>query len=152
MKFLTGFLFILICSGQAKAIAYDCDSDCYGVARFRYSCPTFNNPARKCWGRNPVKFAACEADKALSCKLWNEAVDFFSTKTKSMLQNEFNAANYQKAEYSGETAQYMAYCTGAAAAACATVGAQLGGPYGAILAGAGGSFVSYQICKQSTTW
>lgn len=134
------------------ALAVNCDMNCHEQAMFKYSCPSFKNPSRMCWGKNAARVAACETTKAASCKAWNGAVNFFSDKVKPIIGSRFNSKTYSKAVYDGETAQYMAYCTAAAAASCTVLGAEFGGPYGAILGGAGGAFISYQICKQSTRW
>lgn len=132
--------------------AYDCNSDCHEEASYRYPCPTFRNPGRKCGAKNPVKFALCESSKIVSCELWNGTVAFFIDHVKPMLQDQFNAETYRKAEVSDETAQYMVQCTAAATASCAVVGSQFTGPWGAVIGGAGGAFVSTQICQQSTKW
>lgn len=146
MRFLL-LITMLFASTQGYA-AYQCNADCGAEASYRYPCPTFGNPGRKCRGRNPVKYATCEADKAASCR----AVAFFTAKTKPMLKPHFNAQTYQASVENNETAKYMGLCSAAAASACAVIGAKYAAEWGAFLSGAGGVFLSYQICSQSTKW
>jgi hypothetical protein len=145
-------LIIAMCPAVSNGLTYHCDDDCHEESKFHYPCPTFKNAKRRCEGKNPLKFSVCTADKAVSCKARDGIVKFFLPRVRPVLQTKFNQESYQNAEYSGETAQYMAYCTAASASLCVAVGAQSGGPYGAVIGGAGGTFVSYQICKQSTRW
>jgi len=134
------------------ALAYDCDSDCGKVASFRYPCPTFGNPGRKCTGREPVQYAACETQKAVSCELWKRAADYAADKIKPMLEDRFNARSWAHAEATGTQNDYMASCVAAGVAACSILGSELGGPWGGALSGAIGTFVSFRVCEQSRTW
>lgn len=52
-----------------NASAIDCYTDCGAVASFRYPCPTFSNPGRKCTGRDPVVYGSCEATKVAACQV-----------------------------------------------------------------------------------
>lgn len=131
-------LFTLISS---NAMAWDCDSNCDKYIKSKFW-----------WKRDYATRAMCLTDKAASCKFWNGAVDFFAAKVKPMIKSEYNREKYEEAKYSGEEAQYMSLCTGAATASLAVIGTSYGGPWGAVIGGAGGAFVSYQICKQSTKW
>ena len=129
---------------STHAYSFNCDSDCGKAARFKYPCPTFGKPYRKCYGRDPVTFATCESEKKLSC----DAIQYFSRKLKPHLIQNYNAEEYQNFE---SKATYMAYCTAAVTSLCTAIGAQAG-PYGAVIGGSGGAFMSFQICKQSTKW
>ena len=152
MKTKLIIMFILGIMGlgfSQKANAYDCNSNCKEEAKFKYPCPTWNNPGRKCTGINPAKLAACEADKAISCRLWNSAVSFFAPKVKPHLVSRFNKERY---ESSGDKQEYIRDCIAAATAVLATIGAEIGGPWGALATGAAGIFVSKRICIQSTKW
>jgi hypothetical protein len=137
---------------SANAYGFDCNSDCGKAAEFRYPCPTFKNPGRKCKGREPVEYASCETVKLASCKMWNGAVDFASGKLKPMLQGRFNAGSWAQAETSGTQPEYMASCVAAGVAASTILGTELGGPWGSAMSGAIGTFVSFRICEQSRTW
>lgn len=53
----------------SSSYAIDCNTDCGKFASFRYPCPTFGNPGRKCTGRDPVKYSTCETAKQASCKI-----------------------------------------------------------------------------------
>jgi len=137
---------------QLEDVAYDCNADCGAAARFRYPCPTFGNPGRKCTGKNHVKYAACEADKAVSCRLWNATVNALLPKVKPTLSRRFNASTYREAKESDRETIYFAECQAAAIALCVAAGHQVGGGYGAVIAGAGGTFVASQICLKSMHW
>jgi hypothetical protein len=131
---------------------YDCNSDCGLIASFNYPCPTFRKPGRKCQGRNPATYLTCESAKAVSCKLWQSAVDYAEPRMKPFLIGEFNAEKWKMAEENGTTDVYMAYCTAAGIGACSALGAELGGPWGAALSGSIGTFVSWKVCDQSKKW
>jgi hypothetical protein len=135
-----------------NAYGFDCNSDCGKAAEFKYPCPTFGNPGRKCKGREPVEFASCETVKLASCKMWNGAVDFASGKLKPMLEGRFNAGSWAAAETNGTQPEYMASCVAAGVAASTILGTELGGPWGSAMSGAIGTFVSFRICEQSRTW
>ena len=137
---------------STKAFGFDCNSDCGKAAEFRYPCPTFGNPGRMCRGREPVEYAACESAKVASCQVWNGAVAAVSHKIKPMLESRFNAGSWAQAEASGTGTEYMASCVAAGVAACSILGTELGGPWGAAMTGAIGTFVSFRICEQSRTW
>lgn len=150
MMLVVGALFMA--PQMASAVAYDCDTNCSKTAEFRYRCPTFSNPNRKCTGVNPAKKAACEVDRAASCQLWNSVMNSVKGKLKQGLKGRFNAATYANAVDDGEEAEYLALCQAAGVGLCTAIGTQLGGPYGAVLGGAGGTFIAYRICRQSRTW
>ena len=145
-------LLALALTVSPQAFSFDCNSDCGKAAEFRYPCPTFGNPGRKCKGREPVEFAACETAKAASCKIWNGAVDYARDRIKPMLEGNFNAGTWANAEASGKQTEYMASCVAAGVAACSILGTELGGPWGAAATGAIGTFVSFRICEQSRSW
>ncbi len=52
-----------------NANAVDCYTDCGAVARVSYPCPTFRNPHRRCDGRDPAVFGACETAKEAECRV-----------------------------------------------------------------------------------
>jgi hypothetical protein len=52
-----------------KAQAFDCYTDCGTVASFKYPCPTLSNPHRRCTGREPGTFAACQTTKVAACNI-----------------------------------------------------------------------------------
>jgi hypothetical protein len=143
-------LFSLLLS--TNAFGYDCNSDCGKAAEFKYPCPTFGNPGRKCKGREPVEYAACETVKLASCKMWDGAVDYASGKLKPILQGRFNAGTWAQAEASGTGTEYMASCVAAGVAGATILGTELGGPWGSAMSGAIGTFVSFRICEQSRAW
>lgn len=145
------FLLNMVILSQT-AVAYDCNSDCGKAAEFRYPCPTFGNPGRKCKGREPIEFAACETVKVSSCQLWEGAVDAVKGKIKPFLQDRFNAASWSHAQNTGTENDYMASCVAAGVSACAILGTEVGGPWGAVMSGAIGTFVSFRICEQSRAW
>lgn len=127
---------------------YDCNTDCGKAAEFRYPCPTPTHPGRKCTGRNPAKYVVCETDKAVSCRLWNEAVDFFEPIVKPHLIHRFNASTYHPDKHN----EYVIECTAAAVAVLAAVGSTYGPPWGTLAGGAAGFFVGKRLCIQSTKW
>jgi hypothetical protein len=131
---------------------WDCDSDCGKSARFRYPCPTFGNPGRKCDGRDPATYTACETAKFASCQIWDGAVGAVSGKIKPMLQGTFNSGTWAHAENTGTTGDYMASCVAAGVSACAILGAELAGPWGPAIGGSIGTFVSFRVCEQSRSW
>lgn len=47
--------------------ATSCDTDCGARAEFEYPCPTLRNPGRKCRGRNPAIFTACQNERSGAC-------------------------------------------------------------------------------------
>ncbi len=145
-------LLMIQASSSGIALAYDCNSNCSEVGHFRYPCPTFNNPGRMCDGNDPIRINACHAQKTVSCDLWEGAVDFFAARVKPIMQGEFNASVWQQAVVDGTEDRYLALCMAAGISACSAVGAQVGGPWGAVISGAGGTFVSYRICEQSKSW
>ncbi len=148
MSKLVFFGTLALAGGPQAAWGYSCDSDCGAEAAFRYPCPTFGNPGRKCTGKNPAKYAACEADKAVSCELMDSAVDFFAPKVKPLMVGQFNASTYNP----DREQEYVLDCTAAAVAALAVVGSAYGPPYGTLAGGAAGLFIGKRICIQSTTW
>ncbi|WYD79986.1 MAG: hypothetical protein V8K32_11785 [Candidatus Electrothrix gigas] len=132
-----------------SAQAVNCDTDCGKEARFKYPCPTFSNPGRKCTGKNHARYAACETEKKVSCDLWNRAVNFFKPKVKPMLKGRYNAGTYANASDKND---YLVECTAAAVAALSAVGSSYGPPYGTLAGGAAGFFVGKRICIQSQKW
>ena len=152
MKNMMKYLAILSLGLGSLGLAYDCNSDCHEEAKFRYRCPTVSNPGRKCTGVNPAKKAACEADKAVSCGLWESIYDHFAGQIKDSLKGSFNAQTYAKAVDDGEEAEYLALCQTAGVSVCVALGASYGGPWGAALSGAAGTFISYRLCHQSRAW
>lgn len=134
-------------------VAYSCDADCGEAAKFRYPCPTFRNPGRKCDGKNHVKYAACEADKAVSCRLWNSAASWFEPKVKPhLMARGFGRTKWLSHVERGTEGEYITDCTAAGVAILATVGTTFGGPYVGLAGGAAGLFVAKRICEQSTHW
>lgn len=152
MKQTIGRLLLLgtlaFAGAASSAYGYSCDSDCGREAEFRYRCPTFRKPGRMCTGKNQAKYAACEADKAVSCRLWNSATAFFTPKVKPYLQGRYNASTYNPDRQS----EYILECTSAAVAVMGAIGSAYGPPYGTLAGGAAGFFVGKRICIQSTTW
>lgn len=143
LKLVAALLFI-----GGAAFGYDCDTDCGRAAQFRYPCPTPTNPGRKCTGKNPAKYVACETDKAASCRLWEEAASFFEPVVKPHLVHRFNASTYDPNHHQ----EYVVECTAAAVAVLAAVGSTYGPPWGTLAGGAAGFFVGKRICIQSTKW
>lgn len=143
---------LMMMMSPTMAQAYDCNSDCGAAARFRYPCPTFRNPHRMCGGREPVEYAACEAAKVASCQVWEGAVDAVRGKVKPLLEGRFNAGTWGQAQTNGTTDDYMQSCVAAGVSACAILGTEVGGPWGAVMSGAIGTFVSFRICDQSKSW
>lgn len=60
--FLLALLFV-----PTESWATSCDTDCGARSEFEYPCPTFRNPGRKCHGRNPAIFTACENERSGGC-------------------------------------------------------------------------------------
>jgi hypothetical protein len=137
---------------STSALGFDCNSDCGAAARFKYPCPTFGNPGRMCRGTEPVEYAACESVKAASCKLWNGAVGAVGHKIRPYLESRFNAGTWAQAQANGGETDYMASCVAAGVSACTLAGTELGGPWGAAMSGAIGTFVSFRVCEQSRSW
>ena len=132
-----------------QSFAFTCNTDCGKAAKFKYPCPTFSNPGRKCTGKNPGLYASCEVDKKVSCDLWENAVKFFTDKVKPSLSLHYNANTYA---YTENKEEYIIECVAAATASIATIGAIFAGPWGALATGAPGLFISKRICIQSTKW
>lgn len=153
MKLLGSLLTAMLATtAAAPAFAYQCDDDCGHIARFRYPCPTFSNPGRKCTGRDPVQYGACETAKAASCEIWRGAVNYAAPRMRPLMEGEFNAGSWRAAVESDKETEYMTKCQAAGVAAAAALGAQLGGPWGAGVTGGIGLFVAYQVCEQSRSW
>ena len=150
MGIVTSLLLLVV--GVQNASAWDCNTDCGAAAKFRYPCPTFGNPGRKCDGRNPTVYAACSTDQAVSCRLWESIEASVHHDLQTVLEPNFNHHTYAAAEADGQQNYYMGECQAAAIATCSAIGAKLGGPWGAALSGAAGVFISYRICDQSQKW
>ena len=137
---------ILAMGVGTQALATDCNTDCGAKARFTYPCPTLRNPGRKCTGKNPVIYGACEVERAVACDnfLTQELFD----KAKSLLSKNFNATVWSQSNPD----VYMAECYIAAESIITLIGAEVGGPYGAAIAGGAGLFVAHRLCEQSTKW
>ena len=145
---------LLLFVGAQNASAWDCNTDCGNVdmAKFRYPCPTFGNPGRKCDGRNPTLYAACSTDKEVSCRLWESIEASVEHDLQAVLEPNFNHRTYAAAEADGQQNLYMGECEAAGVAACGALGAKLAALRGAAFSGAAGVFISYRICDQSQKW
>lgn len=152
MRIAKALLTVLVVTASPQALADDCSTDCGAAAAFRYPCPTFGNPGRKCTGRNPARYASCETAKRLSCQIWDGAVNYATPRIRPMLEGTFNAGSWRAASENGDAGKYMAECIAAGVAACGALGVQLGGPWGGVISGAMGVFVSDRICEQSKAW
>ena len=130
----------------------DCNTDCGKHANFRYRCPTFGNPGRKCTGRDHNKYAACEVTKRSSCDLWERFYQLSKDSAKPILKLRYNKNTYANATKDGKVDEYVVECTAAAVAVISAIGAEIGGPYGALGAGVAGVFVAKRICIQSQSW
>jgi hypothetical protein len=136
-----------------QAMAWDCQTDCGRVAAFRYPCPTLRNPRRTCEGREPGTFAACTSAKVASCQIWEGAVDYAVPRIKPHMEGQFNAETWAAAQREGSPDAYMSQCIAAGSAVCAALGTELGGgPWGGVISGAVGVFVSARACEQSKSW
>lgn len=121
-------------SGAEDSI-YGCDTDCGAAASFRYPCPTFRNPGRKCTGKNHVKYAACEADKAVACRM----------------MNAINEKAYQLAMTGkeNETIQDRNDCVIIVTAGLAAYGTAHGGPWVGLATGAAGGAAASLACRKA---
>lgn len=137
---------------STSALAYDCNTDCGDVASFNYPCPTWRNPRRTCKGREPAIYASCQAAKALSCEVWQGAVDYALPRMRPHMEGSFNANTWAAAVQDGSPDAYMSQCMAAGVGICGALGAQLGGPWGGVISGALGVFVSARACEQSKSW
>ena len=139
-----------------SAYSYDCATNCSQAAMHTVwtPCPTMRKPFRNCAnaGYDPADKGVCEVAREASCKIWNGAVSYASSKVKPILQGRFNHGAWMQAAETGHTADYDTQCQAAGVAACAALGAELGGPWGAGLSGSIGLFVSTRICEQSKAW
>jgi len=153
-RFIVAFMSVLFVSSGYAYGGVDCSTDCARKASFRYPCPTVRNPGRKCEGREPTTYLACETTKKTSCELWQGALRAVAPRLKDMLSGTFNAGSWAAATEGGDEdmKEYMIKCESAGVAACAALGAAYGGPWGAGLSGAIGVFVAYEVCNQSTRW
>lgn len=148
MRF-SGFVFAsLMALSASSAFADDCSTDCGDAAEFRYPCGI----GRWCTGRNPTRYATCETAKAASCQIWDGAVGYVVPRIRPMLEGSFNASRWQAAVQEGSPDAYMTQCMAAGIAACGALGAELGGPWGGVISGALGVFVSARACEQSKSW
>lgn len=116
-------------------LAYSCDTDCGNVSKFRYPCPTFSNPGRKCWGKNHVKYAACESDKAIACRLMSAIENKALTLALSGKENE--------------TIQDRSDCIVIVTAGLAVWGTAQGGPWVGLAAGATGGAAASLACRKA---
>lgn len=144
--------FMLAAGAAGPALADDCATDCGDAASYTYPCPTPRNPHRRCEGRNPVRYASCEVAKAASCQIWEGAVGYVVPRIKPLMEGSFNASRWAAAQQEGSPDAYMSQCMAAGVAACGALGAQLGGPWGGVVSGALGVFVSARACEQSKSW
>lgn len=136
----------------STALGFDCNSDCSEVGGYHYPCPNFRNPGKVCEGNDPVQQGLCQSQKEASCVAWQAAVRAFEPSVRPLLEQDFNARTYAAATGDSERQEYLLKCEAAGVAAAAASGSVVGGPYGAGLSGAIGTFVAYEICKQSTAW
>lgn len=127
-------------------LATDCDTDCGAKARFTYPCPTLRNPGRKCTGKNPIIYGACETERAIACD--NFLTGPLLEKAKSLLSKNFNATVWSQSNPD----VYMVECYIAAEGIMTLIGGEVGGPYGAAISGGVGLFVAHRLCEQSTKW
>ena len=135
---------------NSTSFAYDCNSDCSGRG-YDYPCPTWKDPGRTCHGNLPPD-PLCLTSKKASCEIWEGAVTYASEKIKPLLKPNFNHVTWAAAQTTDTTDQYTQTCVAAGIAACGALGAELGGPWGGVVSGALGTFVSFRVCDQSKTW
>ena len=146
-KFLLANIGLLFSS---VSLAYDCNSDC-SAGGYNYPCPNWDNPGKMCHGDLPND-PACLSVKEASCQIWEGAVNFAAPRMKVLMQAQFNHNTWAASQGNGSTDQYQASCVAAGVAACGALGAELGGPWGGVVAGAVGTFVSFRVCDQSKAW
>lgn len=155
---VSAVMFFVFNLNEALAIAYSCDANCDEAAKFRYRCPTINNPNRKCDGTNHVKRAACITDKTLSCDLWDSVKDgYMNNVVNSVAKNDtvIHAAERDGWTKSncrvsgtgiiGLTAQF--YSSPICAAAGVTT-AGVGAPYCIAFIAASSALIAEGVCTQ----
>ena len=147
---------LLLLFTATTAYGYDCSSNCTEAAThmMRRPCPTGRDPFRMCDRPilNPIEKGLCETQREFSCNLWNSAADYAHDKVKPLLEGTFNHQAWVKADEDDKEKEYDIQCQAAGVAACAALGSQLGGPWGAAVSGSVGLFVSTRICDQSKSW
>lgn len=143
---------LLLCFVSTTSFAYTCNTDCRREAKFKYPCPTFGNPGRKCDGFNAALYQTCNAKKKVSCDLWEKFYDLVEEQVKAELSLHYNSISFEEAQRREKEAQYISDCQAAGVLLIATAGTAIGGVYGTLGSGAVGIFVSRRLCEQSTVW
>ena len=75
MRVLFISLFVLMFFIPSAQAEISCNTDCGKVASFTYPCPTPLNLGRKCKGRDPATYTACESTKAVACRVLKPLVN-----------------------------------------------------------------------------